>query len=81
MFTDTKEECQQLCKCNSGCFYFTWVSDAYPVSSIRRRCFLKNQSIKQVTLNGVYSGPKSCSGSNKLLSNYHCQLRIFVQKT
>ena len=62
-FTETKEKCQKLCQDTSECFYFTWVTNTFPEVSVHKRCFLKNQSIKKTTLEGVYSGPKTCKGN------------------
>ena len=62
-FTETKEGCQKLCKDTSECFYFTWITNAFPVVAVHKRCLLKNQSIKKTTLEGVYSGQKTCKGN------------------
>ena len=67
---DSATKCQSLCKATPGCNHFVFATRYYNGQhgkGVRKKCFLKNSGTL-VPTNGLVTGPVSCAGDYKSIS-------------
>ena len=68
--TNGPEECQNICRRNSGCAWFTW--EIFTEGGSGGNCTLLNRVtnvISNYSTKGIVSGPARCGGMKKLKKN------------
>ena len=58
--TENAAMCQNLCRENSNCFYWTYATTDYFDSSYHKDCYLKADDVVSSNQFGLISGPKNC---------------------
>ena len=76
--TENAAMCQNLCRENSNCFYWTYATTDYFDSSYHKDCYLKADDVVSSNQFGLISGPKNCGQGTYVIKKNKKMLSEFT---